>query len=169
VVEGANDVIRLDALGVAAVGLCSNKATGEQIEKIVRFARQAADGRVLLLPNTDEAGEAGCRELAWRLLEEGIHVRLGWSRSMFGGAYRDRQPEQLAPDEWERIASQVPTTHSAAVTPEPARYSVFTWDHEYEDWQARERQATKWQLRQWLRTLYAESWDRVSILVQRNA
>ena len=104
VVEGANDVIRLDVLGVAAVGLCSNKATDEQVEKIVRFARQAAVGRVLLLPDTDEEGEAGCRELAWRLLEEGIHVRLGWSRAMFGGAFADRQPEQLTSDEWRRMA-----------------------------------------------------------------
>jgi hypothetical protein len=105
VVEGANDVIRLDALGVAAVGLCSNKATDEQVKKIVRFARQAAAGRVLLLPDTDDEGELGFKELAWRLLEEGLHVRLGWSRTVQGGAFANRQPEQLTPDEWQRLAS----------------------------------------------------------------
>jgi hypothetical protein len=47
-------------------------------------------------------------------------------------------------------------------------YSVYTWDHELERWYARDRRATKWGLRRWLRTLYAESWDRVSILIERN-
>jgi ABC-type thiamine transport system substrate-binding protein len=91
-------------LDVAAVGLCSNKATDEQVQKLVRYARQAADGRVLLLPDTDEEGEAGFQELAWRLLEEGIAVRLGWSRAMLGGAFADRQPEELSAYEWRRLA-----------------------------------------------------------------
>ncbi len=67
VVEGPNDVIRLDTLGVAAVGLCSNKATDEQIEKLVRFAQKAAHGRIVLLPDNDPEGEAGFKELLWRL------------------------------------------------------------------------------------------------------
>src|SRR5439155_8249487 len=33
VVEGPNDVVRLDTLGVPAVGLCSNNITREQAEK----------------------------------------------------------------------------------------------------------------------------------------
>jgi hypothetical protein len=51
---------------------------------------------------------------------------------------------------------------------EDTSYSVYTWDHELEKWYAQDRGATKWQLRRWLRTLYAESWDRPSILVERN-
>lgn len=47
-------------------------------------------------------------------------------------------------------------------------YSVSTWDHEIERWHVRERRATKWDLRRWLRKLYAESWDTVSILIERN-
>jgi hypothetical protein len=47
-------------------------------------------------------------------------------------------------------------------------YTVSTWDHEREEWEPRERQASKWQLRTWLRRLYAESWDHVSILIERN-
>lgn len=47
-------------------------------------------------------------------------------------------------------------------------YSVYTWDHEAEHWHARDRRATKWRLRHWLRKLYAESWDHVSILIERN-
>jgi hypothetical protein len=51
---------------------------------------------------------------------------------------------------------------------EPPTYSVSTWDHDTENWHARDRRVTKWQLRRWLRKLYAESWDHVSILVERN-
>ncbi len=47
-------------------------------------------------------------------------------------------------------------------------YSVSTWDHETESWDVRALRATKWDLRRWLRTLYTESWDHVSILIQRN-
>jgi 5S rRNA maturation endonuclease (ribonuclease M5) len=109
IVEGANDVIHLDALGVAAVGLCSNKATDEQVQKIVRYAKRAAAGRVMLLPDTDDEGESGFRDLAWRLLEEGITVRLGWSRAMFGGKFADRQPEQLSAEEWRRLTAEFST------------------------------------------------------------
>jgi aconitase A len=53
-------------------------------------------------------------------------------------------------------------------TDEQPTYSVSTWDHENEKWEPRERRVSKWDLRRWLRRLYAESWDRVSILVERN-
>ena len=56
------------------------------------------------------------------------------------------------------------TTH----TGENPTYSVSTWDHEAERWEARESRATKWGLRRWMRKLYAEGWDDVSILVERN-
>ena len=53
-------------------------------------------------------------------------------------------------------------------TAEQTTYSVSTWDHETEGWETRESRATKWDLRRWLRKLYAESWDHVSILIERN-
>lgn len=101
VVEGANDVIRLDTLDAAAVGLGSNRATSEQIEKIVRFARTAADDRVVLLPDCDAAGEDGFHELLWQLNESRLNVRLGWSRAMYGCRFDGRQPEQLTDEEWQ--------------------------------------------------------------------
>lgn len=108
VVEGPNDVIRLDCLGVGAVGLCSNKATDEQVAKIGSFARQIAGGKVVLLPDTDGEGEAGCKELLWKLHQaEGVTPKLGWSSEMFGGAFRDRQPESLSDEEWETIRSKL--------------------------------------------------------------
>ena len=104
VVEGPNDVIRLDTLGVAAVGLCSNKATDEQIEKLCRFARKTANERIVLLPDNDPEGEEGFKELLWRLSQcDGIKVKLGWSNSMFDGAFAGRQPESLTFEECDVI------------------------------------------------------------------
>ena len=100
VVEGANDVIRLDCLGVAAVGLCSNQATDEQIEKIKLFASSHAKEKVLLMPDNDEKGQAGFRELAWKLLEEGLHVHLAWSQRTHDGAYDGLEPEDVTLEQW---------------------------------------------------------------------
>jgi len=100
VVEGMNDVIRLDLLGVAAVGLCSNKATDEQLDKLERFARQAALGRVVLLPDNDSEGEAGFKELLWALGERGLEIQLGWSRKSHGGRFAEKQPEDLTDEDW---------------------------------------------------------------------
>jgi hypothetical protein len=67
-------------------------------------------------------------------------------------------------------AQRIPTesVDTAVKTNDQPTYSVSTWDHESEAWDARERCATKWGLRRWLRKLYAESWDHVSILIERN-
>lgn len=112
VVEGANDVIRLDTLDAAAVGITSNRATDEQIAKIVRFARAAADQRVTLLPDCDAEGEAGFGDLLWKLNEAGLNVRLGWSRAMFAGRFDGRQPEQLTKDEWQTVLRPALTQRS---------------------------------------------------------
>lgn len=103
VVEGANDVIRLDELGLAAVGLCSNRATEAQIDKIKRFAMTAANKRVLLMPDNDEEGEAGFRDLLWNLVDSGLKIQLGWSRSRNHGMYDRMQPEQLDGAIWRAI------------------------------------------------------------------
>jgi len=104
VCEGQNDVLRMDTLQVAAVGLGSNKATESQIDKIARFARTAADNRVLLLPDCDEEGEAGFQPLLWRLNEERVHVRLGISSTMFDGIFANRQPESITEHEWATVS-----------------------------------------------------------------
>ena len=103
VVEGMNDVIRLSGLGIAAVGLCSNKATDDQIEKLERFARSAGQDRIVLLPDNDDDGEAGFKELLWALAERGLDVRLGWSRRSHDGRFEGLQPEQLSDDVWENV------------------------------------------------------------------
>lgn len=108
VVEGPNDVIRMDCLDVAAVGLCSNKATDEQIAKIGRFARQVAGGRVTLLPDTDPEGEEGFKELLWKLHQlDGLSIRLGWSSETHGGHFAGRQPESLSFEEWQQLRERL--------------------------------------------------------------
>lgn len=103
VVEGMNEVMRMDALGVAAVGLASNKATDTQVKTLTRFARTAGENRVLLLPDCDEEGEKGFQELLWRLNEQRVQTRVGVSRLMFDGEFAGRQPESFTDDEWRRI------------------------------------------------------------------
>ena len=48
-VEGFNDVIGLDNLGVPALGIMSNRMTDAQGEKVVRFAKQLGVKRVNLM------------------------------------------------------------------------------------------------------------------------
>lgn len=116
VVEGPNDVVRLDELGVAAVGLCSNKATEAQIEKITRYAREHTRGRVALMLDNDDEGEAGAKELLWQLNHcDGVAPRLGWSRELFSGRFADRQPESLSPEEWTPIRDRLVATQSGTL------------------------------------------------------
>lgn len=103
IVEGMNDVIRLDCLGVAAVGLCSNKPTDEQIRKITRFVRHVGHDRVWLMPDNDDEGEAGCKELLWQLSGVGLRPALAWSNTLFDGLFAGKQPEDVAADDWETI------------------------------------------------------------------
>ncbi len=68
-----NDVMRMEELNVAAVGLTSNRATDEQVEKLVRFARDVASNRITLLPDCDEAGEGdskNCYEDWWKTVSK---------------------------------------------------------------------------------------------------
>lgn len=105
--EGMNEVVRMDALGVAAVGLGSNKPTDDQVEKLTRFAKTAGGNRALLLPDCDEEGEQGFKELLWRLVEAGIETRLGFTSRTHDGLMKSRQPEDLTDEEWNAIVDQL--------------------------------------------------------------
>ena len=109
VVEGMNDVIRLEELGVAAVGLGSNKATAHQINKVIRFARDAASNRVTLFPDCDGEGEAGFKSLLWDLTASGVQCRLGICQTRLDNIQIGFQPEDLTRSDlfaaWKRIAS----------------------------------------------------------------
>lgn len=103
VAEGMNEVLRFETLGVAAVGLGSNRATTAQVGKLVKFARRAGGNRIVLMPDCDEEGESAFKELLWQLSEAGVDVKLGCSSNMFDGRFAGRQPEDIAEDEWQEI------------------------------------------------------------------
>lgn len=106
VVEGMNNVIRLDALGVCAIGVCSNKATHQQVDMMVKFAQQVGNNRIMLLPDCDPEGETGFQPLLWQLAERTTNVRLGMSSQMFNGQFAGKQPEDLTAENWETIVNQ---------------------------------------------------------------
>ena len=102
VVEGPNDVIRLDTLGVPAVGLCSNTVTKEQVQKLSQLAWQLCGGWVTLMLDCDPEGEGGTRQALWELVQC-CRVRVAWSQGMYEGKFKGRQPESLCEEEWAEI------------------------------------------------------------------
>src|SRR5487761_1466366 len=98
VVEGSNDVVALDAIGVPSVGLCSNMMTDAQVKKVVRWAKELAGGVVTLMLDCDAEGENGMKQALWQIAQH-CRVRLAWSSEMFGGRFKGRQPESLTADE----------------------------------------------------------------------
>lgn len=102
IVEGSNDVIRLDTLGVSAVALCSNTISREQAVQAATLARELSGGVVTVLLDCDPEGLNGMRQCLCYLAQL-TPVRLAWSDRMFGGKFRGRQPESLAIGEWQEI------------------------------------------------------------------
>jgi hypothetical protein len=104
IVEGPNDAINLQTLGIPAVALCSNTITQEQVDRIVALAHDVAGELVTLLLDCDEEGMNGAAQ-ALPLLAEQLHVRLPWRPNSHGGKYKNRQPESLSAAEWQAIGA----------------------------------------------------------------
>ncbi len=103
VVEGFNDVIGLDNIGVQAIEICSNRITVSQGDKIAHWMQRLAAGRVTLMLDCEATGDEGAKEGVWLLLQRGLDVRLAWSQAMYGGRFAGRQPESLTREEWEAV------------------------------------------------------------------
>lgn len=101
VVEGFNDVIALDVMGIPAVGICSNRMTDEQVRKLARWSKRLAGGKVVLMFDCQATGDEGAKEALWMLAQRGLDVRLAWSQVMHGGKFAGRQPESLDLKEWQ--------------------------------------------------------------------
>jgi hypothetical protein len=97
VVEGPNDVIRLDELAIPALAVCSNRITREQAERVAVWSR-ALHVTVAVLFDCDAEGDSGAQQAVIELAQR-CPVRFGWSRLMFAGRFNDRQPEDLTWDE----------------------------------------------------------------------
>jgi len=98
VVEGPNDVIALDCLGIPAVALCSNTASNEQVEKLTRWAAELAHGQITLMLDCDAEGENGAKQTLWKLAHRS-RVRVAWSCEGHGGKFKGRQPESLTSED----------------------------------------------------------------------
>ena len=85
---------RLDSEGIPAVAICSNLITDEQIEKLARWAKMLKCD-VSLMFDCDDKGDPGAADASWKLLQAGLNVRAVWGREMYGGKFRDTQPEAL--------------------------------------------------------------------------
>jgi hypothetical protein len=68
--------------------------------------KQLGGGRVALMLDCDAEGENGAKQAVWELSQQ-AGVRVVWSRSMYGGKFKDRQPESLTQEEWETIAASL--------------------------------------------------------------
>jgi hypothetical protein len=107
VVEGFNDVLGLDAIGIPAVAIMSNKITDEQVAKVERWAKLLAERKVTLLFDADDAGDAGAKEALWLFAQRGLDVRLGWSQGMHSGKFKGGQPEVLTSEKWQFLLNAI--------------------------------------------------------------
>ncbi len=101
VVEGFNDVMRLDEFQIPAVAVCSNRITDEQIAKVTAWAKQLADGKVTVFFDNDTRGIDGAKESIWRLSQH-VPVLQGWPPGN-EDTFRGRQPESLSLVEWNAV------------------------------------------------------------------
>jgi len=123
IVEGPNDVIRLDTLGVPAVGLCSNTISDAQVRKVVKWAQQLGGGRITLMLDCDDEGERGAKEIAWKLSQH-CSVQTAWSSAMYDGRFRARQPESLSSEEWQMLSSVIARNFSEATVNEELYHAL---------------------------------------------
>jgi 5S rRNA maturation endonuclease (ribonuclease M5) len=107
VVEGFNDVIRMNELGEFTLGIMSNQMTTDQAARLATIAREKAGGRVSLMLDNDLEGENGAKQALWTLAQHGVDIRLAWSRTMHGGRFDDRQPEHLDDPTWTKLRSRL--------------------------------------------------------------
>jgi hypothetical protein len=102
VTTGPNDVIALDALGAAAVGLCGKEATREQATRLAEVLRSVGGPSLLVLFDCTEEGELLARQAVVSLAEH-CAVRLAWSPGMRGGKFKGREAASLTPEEWKEM------------------------------------------------------------------
>ncbi len=101
VVEGFNDVIGLDNLGIPAVAVMSNRMTEMQGDKVALWAKQLANGKVTLMFDCEPSGIDGAKESLWFFAQRQLDVRLAWTPWMHAGKFVGKQPEHLTREEWE--------------------------------------------------------------------
>lgn len=79
-----------------AVAIMSNRISDRQVEKINRWAREFANGRVNLLFDNDQPGLDGAKDALWQFAQKGLNVQLLWSRATPMTTHPTVEPEKLA-------------------------------------------------------------------------
>lgn len=105
IVEGPNNVLRLDTLNVPSLAVCSNRITREQAERVAGWCRELGVVAAILF-DCDVEGDLGAQQAAVELAQR-CPVRLAWSRAMFDGRFKDRQPESVDSAEWGLLHKQL--------------------------------------------------------------
>jgi DNA primase len=96
VVEGFNDVINLDNLGIPSLAIMSNRITDAQVTKITSWAKQFGNNRVNLMFDNDEPGIDGAKNALWQFAKNQINVRLAWYPPASEVDYQRMQPESIS-------------------------------------------------------------------------
>ena len=103
--------IALKCFGAPAFAICSNHITSEQTPRIASKATEIGVPVGVMFDN-DVEGERGAKQAAYELAQH-CPVRVVWSSKLFGGTFRDRQPESLISEEWEEIHAAVGSRRTA--------------------------------------------------------
>lgn len=102
IVEGPNDAMNLNALGVPAVAVCSNTITEEQASKLATLAREFSNGTVSVMFDLDREGINGSQQAILEIAKR-CPTRLAWTAELAGGLFKGRQPESVAIEEWKTM------------------------------------------------------------------
>ena len=96
-VEGQNDAINLQTLGIPALAICSNNITETQADKLATLANKIYNTHISVMFDLDREGEKGAKQA---VLELAIRccVRLGWNSGSADGQFKIRQPETITID-----------------------------------------------------------------------
>ena len=99
-VEGPNDVMALNAIGVPAVAVCSNTITTEQADKLASMAERTGCGTVSAMFDLDREGINGSQQAILEIAKR-CRTRFTWTAELADGQFKGQQPESVTIEEWE--------------------------------------------------------------------
>jgi hypothetical protein len=74
-----------------------------QGDKVAKWAKQLASGKVTLMFDCEPSGIDGAKEALWFFAERQLDVRLAWTPWMHSGKFVGKQPENVNREEWDTM------------------------------------------------------------------
>lgn len=111
-VEGLNDVLRLDAAGIVALGIMGKEITAEQCRLAWRFARQLGQGKLTLWGDNDAEGVEGALRSLAKLAQHGPVLSM-WSPDSHGGQFAGQEPEHLSDEALSFLVQSLRERHAS--------------------------------------------------------